>query len=259
MSDNNNLLQIKNVTKKFILSNKQMKINHTNNKEKIAVKNLSLNIKKGSIYGLLGSNGAGKTTTLRMISTLIKPNSGEILYEGISIFKDELNYKKKIAFLTSDLKLDPFFTPSYLFDYYANLRNIPQNLIELRKKQLFDYFEINDFSEIKIKELSTGMSQKVSLAISLLHDPEFIIFDEPTNGLDILTAKTVIDYILKLKNEGKTIILSSHIFSLIEKTCDEIGIIVDGQMILEGNLKELTEDISLEDLFFNLYQKEHKE
>jgi sodium transport system ATP-binding protein len=247
------VIQIKNVSKTFYLSKKQMKVNHTRDPKKVAVNNLSFNVEKGCIYGLLGANGAGKTTTLRMISTLIKPDSGDIIINNHSVLNDENSIRKEIAFLTSDLKLDPFFTPSYLFDYYCTLRDVSDELRIVRKKDLFERFGISEFSEVKISELSTGMAQKASLAISLLHDPDIIIFDEPTNGLDVLTAKVVIDYILELKQQKKTIIISSHIFSLIEKTCDNVGIIINGTMALEGSVEELTKDISLEDVFFRLY------
>ena len=122
-----------------------------------------------------------------------------------------------------------------------------------RKALLFSRFGIDNFAETKISDLSTGMKQKVSIAISLVHDPDFIIFDEPTNGLDVLTAKTVTDFLLEQKERGKTVLLSTHIFSLVEKICDRAGIIIDGKMAKEGSVKELTAEKSLEDAFFDLY------
>ena len=122
-----------------------------------------------------------------------------------------------------------------------------------RKKDLFSRFGIDEFQETKIADLSTGMKQKVSIAVSLVHDPEVIIFDEPTNGLDVLTAKSVTDFLLELKARGKTILLSTHIFSLVEKICDRVGIIIDGKMALEEDVKTLVQDKCLEDVFFDLY------
>ena len=116
-------------------------------------------------------------------------------------------------------------------------------------------FGIEDFKEVKIGDLSTGMKQKVSLVISIVHDPEIIIFDEPTNGLDVITAKSVTDFLIELKKEGKTIILSTHIFSLVEKLCDRVGIIFDGRMIKDDSLTNLTKEKSLEDVFFELYDE----
>lgn len=109
--------------------------------------------------------------------------------------------------------------------------------IEARRDLLFDYFNISDFSDRKISEFSTGMKQKLSIAVSLIHDPEVIIFDEPTNGLDIITARSVTDYLLKLKDQGKIIIVSTHIMSVASKLCDRLGIILDGRFVAEGTLK----------------------
>ena len=109
---------------------------------------------------------------------------------------------------------------------------VDENISKVRKEELFNKFGINDYKEIKIADLSTGMKQKVSLVISLVHDPDIIIFDEPTNGLDVITAKTVTDFLVELKKVGKTVILSTHIFSLVEKLCDRVGIIINGKMIL---------------------------
>ncbi len=250
------ILEVKNLVKKFKLSAKQMKLAHTTEKIKVAVNDLSFDAYKGEIYGLLGPNGAGKTTTLRMISTLIKADSGDAFIEGVSVKNDPDKIRGKIGFLTSELKLEDFFTPNYLFTYFSKLHNIEDSVIEERKNRLFKEFGIDQYAEVKISDLSTGMKQKASLVISIAHDPSFIIFDEPTNGLDVVTAKTVTDFLLKLKNEGKSIIISTHIFSLIEKLCDRVGIIVNGKMALEGTLADITNEKSLEDVFFEVYDRE---
>ena len=145
------------------------------------------------------------------------------------MFPNRKRYGQKIGFLTSELKLEEFFTPNYLFDFFSNLHQVEPSVREQRKKSLFDRFGIGEFAEVKVANLSTGMKQKTSLAISLVHDPHIIIFDEPTNGLDVLTAKVVTDFLQELKQEGKTILVSTHIFSLIERICDRVGIIVDGR------------------------------
>ncbi|MDE7063317.1 MAG: ATP-binding cassette domain-containing protein, partial [Lachnospiraceae bacterium] len=124
-----------------------------------------------------------------------------------------------------------------------------------RKRQLFERFGIEKFAEVKIADLSTGMKQKVSLVISLVHDPQIVIFDEPTNGLDVLTAKVVTDFLLELKAEGKTIIVSTHIFSLIEKICDRVGVIIKGKMIVCDDLERVKDGMSLEDRFFEIYKE----
>lgn len=248
-------IEVISITKEYVLSKKQMKLDKTTSKIKVAVSDLSFSVYKGEIYGLLGPNGAGKTTTLRCISTLISPTQGDIIVDGASVNKNAEEVRKKIAFLTSDLKLEEFFTPNYMFDYYSTLHHIEPSVIKERKEYLFDKFGINKFAEVKIGELSTGMKQKTSLAVSLCHDPDIIIFDEPTNGLDVLTSKIVTDFLLELKEKGKTIIVSTHIFSLIEKICDRVGIIINGKMVKEDDLTSLTKEKKLEDVFFDLYKE----
>ena len=247
------VLNVENLKKTFKLSSKQQKLNKTKDKYKVAVNGLSFKAYKGEIYGLLGPNGAGKTTTLRIISTLIKADEGDAFVDGVSVKDNPEQIRGKIGFLTSELKLEDFFTPNYLFDYFSKLHDVDEATKEERKNRLFKKFGIEDFKEVKIGDLSTGMKQKVSLVISIVHDPDFIIFDEPTNGLDIITAKTVTDFLIDLRNEGKTIIISTHIFSLVEKICDRVGIIFDGKMIVEDSVKELTSTCSLEDKFFEIY------
>jgi len=224
-----------------------------------AVDNLSFTVKPGEIYGLLGPNGAGKTTTMRMLATLIKPNSGDALVMGHSIVKQPEAVRASIGFLTSDLKLEDFFTPDYLFDFFARLQQVDPAAAALHKQQLFSRLGIEDFAHTKVSKLSTGMKQKTSIAVSLVHDPSLIIFDEPTNGLDVLTARVVTDYLEELRAAGKTIILSTHIFTLAEKLCDRVGIIMDGQMVAQGTLEELSPGRSLVDAFFDLYAARHRE
>lgn len=252
----NATIRVENISKTFILSKKQMKIDHTTNKLKIAVDHLSFFAYPGEIYGLLGPNGAGKTTTLRCISTLIKPDEGDIFINDISVVNDPELVRRKIGFLTSDLKLEDFFTPNYLFDFFAKLHDIPSEVKEKRKSELFSRFGIDKFKEVKIAELSSGMKQKVQLVISIIHDPEVIIFDEPTNGLDVITAKVVTDFLLELKAAGKTIIVSTHIFSLVEKLCDRVGIILEGKLKLTDEVNNLLAKDSLENIFFALVKSE---
>lgn len=249
------ILKVEHLKKTFKLSKKQQNI-EKGEKYKVAVNDLSFVMYKGEIYGLLGPNGAGKTTTLRMLSTLIKPDEGDAYINGVSIRKEPEKIRKMIGFLTSDLKLENSFTPNYLFDYFSSLHGVDNKTREERKEKLFKRFGIDKFKEVKIGDLSTGMKQKVSIVISLVHDPYFIIFDEPTNGLDVITAKVVTDYLIELKNEGKSILLSTHIFSLVEKICDRVGIIINGKMIVSDKINILTNNKNLEEAFFDIYVKE---
>ncbi|MDR0514099.1 MAG: ABC transporter ATP-binding protein [Coriobacteriaceae bacterium] len=250
------ILRATGLSKTFRLSAKQQKIERTKDRERVAVDQLSFSAYSNEIYGLLGPNGAGKTTTLRMLATLIKPDSGDALVAGKSIVREPEQVRAHIGFLTSELKLEDFFTPNYLFDFFASLHAVVPERAAAQKKALFERFGIDEFAEVKVGNLSTGMKQKASLVISLVHDPDIIIFDEPTNGLDVITAKVVTDYLYELRGQGKTIILSTHIFSLVERLCDRVGIIIDGRMVADGSLAAICQGKCLEERFFDLYVKE---
>lgn len=249
------ILTVRDLCKTFTLSKRQQKIEKTHEKKKKAVDHLSFTAYEGEIFGLLGPNGAGKTTTLRMLATLIRPDSGDAWMDGASIVTQPELVRRKIGFLTSELKLEDFFTPNQLFQFFGELHQMSRQQIEQRRAELFERFGIGAFAEVKVANLSTGMKQKVSIVISILHDPSIIIFDEPTNGLDVLTAKTVTDFLLELRTQGRTVIVSTHIFSLVEKLCDRVGILINGQMIVCEPLAELTKENCLEDVFFDIYQK----
>ena len=224
------ILRTEEITKRFPLPRKERKAGR---EYLTAVDRVSLSLRKGEIYGLLGPNGAGKTTTLRMIGSLIAPDEGFIIYENKNITEDLKGYRSKIGFLTAELKQDGFFSPDYLFDFMSELHGIPKEEAMERKERLFQEFGIAPFRDKKVETLSTGMKQKASLALALVNDPELVIFDEPTNGLDILAAKAVEDFLRSLREKGRTILLSTHIFSLVEKLCDRVGVLLEGRGIVE--------------------------
>ncbi len=243
------MIEVRNVCKRYT-------------EEKLTVDNVSFSVEAGMVFGLLGPNGAGKTTLMQMISTLLKPTSGEIIIDGLRAPGDTLEIHKKIGFLTTEVKLDPLSTPNRLYDFFAELYDIPSGSIDARKEADFERFGITPFADKRIVDLSTGMKQKVSIAISLMHEPPVIIFDEPTNGLDILTSKQVTDYLLELKAQGRAIILSTHIFQLAESLCDVIGVLVDGKLVNVGTAEELTQltgSKDFEEAFFKIYRENHKE
>jgi len=220
---------------------------------KEALKGISFECKPGEIFGLLGPNGAGKTTALRCISTLIKPTDGSITVNGYDVLKEERKVRSIIGFLTSDMKLDGFFTPDYMMDYFGHLNKMTPEDIADRKEVLIKELHMEEFRHKKIDKLSTGMKQKTSIAISLIHDPDIIIFDEPTNGLDVITAKNVTDFLKKYAKEGKTVLISTHIMSVAEQICDKIGIIIEGLIKELGTLEEIVKSNNtdnLEDVFF---------
>lgn len=256
------MVEINNLTKIYKLSSRQMKQLKTKKNIKVAVNDVSFQAQRGEILGLLGPNGAGKTTTLRCLATLLKPTEGTITVNGHDTMKEPEKVRASIGFLTNDIKLDPQFSPKYLFNFFGKLHQVPQDKLEARRKELFAYFGIDQFEDKKIDELSTGMKQKAAIAVSLVHDPDIVIFDEPTSGLDIITARSVTDYLLELKKKGKLVIISTHIMSEAEKLCDRLVVIIDGKKAAEGALEDIyqaTKTQDLEDAFFELYKINHEE
>ena len=256
------MIEVTNLTKVYKLSKKKMQELKTKESIKKAADGISLTAKPGEIYGLLGPNGAGNTTTLRCIATLLTPTEGRIAVCGHDTIQEPEAVRECIGFVTNEIKLDPYFSPKYLFHFFGALHGMSEEAIAARQKELFTYFGITEFEDKKMEELSTGMKQKAAIAVSLVHDPKVVIFDEPTSGLDIITARNVTDLLQKLRDEGKLVVISTHIMSEAEKLCDRIGVIVDGRKVAEGTLPELlskTKADDLEDAFFALYQQNHRE
>ena len=220
----------------------------------LAVNNLTFRCSPGEIYGLLGPNGAGKTTTLRCLSTLIKPTSGNVWIDDYNVLEHGQIFRSKIGFLTSDMKLDGYFTPDYMMNWFGRLNKMQETEIEARKQKLFHDLQMTDFVNKKIDQLSTGMKQKTAVAISLIHDPDVIIFDEPTNGLDIVTSKAVTDFLVSRAESGKIVIISTHNMTIAEKLCSRFGILVEGELKEEGTLGDIIGGSAwdnLEDVFFS--------
>lgn len=251
------MIKVQNFSKVYKLNKKQMAKLKTKENIKKAVDNISFSAEEGKIYGLLGPNGAGKTTTLRCIATLLKPTSGNIYVNNNDTVNDSIEVRKCIGFLTNELKLDPHFTPQYTMEFFGNLHGLDKQTIKSRTEKLFNHFGIKNFEDKKIEDLSTGMKQKLSIAVSLIHDPKVVIFDEPTIGLDIITARAVLEYLQILKKEGKTVIISTHIMTIADKLCDKVGIIINGKLVTNGTVSDILQETktdNLEDAFFNLYE-----
>lgn len=228
-----------------------------------AVKDVNMHMREKEIYALLGPNGAGKTTTMRMISTLTEPSAGKVTYGNVEPDRKNLRLlRKNIGFLTNEIRLDGQFSPNELADFYGKLYGLSTCEIEENKKKLFGFFGITEIADRNYGQFSTGMKQKTSLAISMIHNPSIVLFDEPTNGLDILTQLQVEEFILKLKAEGKCIVVSTHILDVVEKLADRVGVIVDGKSVFEGTkeeMKKCTDSQTLEDAFVALYKDNHSE
>lgn len=228
----------------------------------LAVRDVSFDIHDNEIFALLGPNGAGKTTTLRMLSTLLTPASGVIEYDGLQTAGNEIAIKKKIGFLTNEIRLDGQFSPNQSAEFYGRLYGMSEEEIKKNKEALFDYFRINEYADRKYETFSTGMKQKTSIAICLIHDPEIIIFDEPTNGLDVITQRLIEDYILLLKQKGKTVILSTHLLDVVERLADRVGVIIDGVSVFCGTCEEMMQSETagtMNDAFLSIYTRNHTE
>lgn len=242
------MIDVQNVSKQYHLSNKQKKELQTNDASVFAVNNVSLTCKPGRVFSLLGANGAGKTTTLRMISTILKPTEGDILVEGESVLNNPEKVRSKIGFLTGSTNLYDRLTPGEIVKYFADLHGMSKEKFGQRKKLLFDQLNINEFSKKRISQLSTGMKQKVSIARSMIHDPSVVIFDEPTSGLDVITAHSIIELIKQCRQEGKTIIFSSHIMSEVDLLCDDLAIISKGKLIYNNTMANFRNEFSHQSL-----------
>ncbi|MGH8102025.1 MAG: ATP-binding cassette domain-containing protein [Chthoniobacterales bacterium] len=222
------MIEVENLTKQFGASGQTV----------LAVDGISFRCHPGRVYGLLGANGAGKTTTLRILATLLEPTGGAVRVAGYDVRCDPAAVRSNIGFLSASTALYSRLTAREMTEYFGNLHGMDGAPLKRRVEQVFERLEI-DFGERRCDTLSTGMKQKVSIARTLIHDPPVMIFDEPTLGLDVMTARTIVGFIRECRTNGKTVIFSTHVMSEAEKLCDMIGIINRGRLLAEGSLDEL--------------------
>src|SRR5680860_13165 len=223
--------------------------------EVIAVNNLNFNCQKGHICGLLVSNGAGKTTTLRILATMILPTKGKIMVNKLDVAKHAAKVRSQIGFLSSETGLYDRFTSRETVMFFGRINGMEDKVIKKRTAEIFHNLDMEDFQDVRVNKLSTGMKQKLSIARSIIHNPPVLILDEPTVGLDIITARIVIEYVKSFRDQGKCIIYSTHIMREAEKLCDMIAIIHHGNLVAQGTLKELKKNSlsdDLEEIFFEL-------
>jgi sodium transport system ATP-binding protein len=222
-----------------------------------AVNGVSFACQPGEIYGLLGANGAGKTTTLRILATILAPPEGTAMVAGFDVTKDPQTVRSRVGFLSTATALYGRLSAKEMVEYFGRLHGLKEAVMQHRIDEIFSRLEMNDFRDRRCDQLSTGMKQKVSIARTLVHDPSVMIFDEPTLGLDVMAARTITAFIRECRENGKTVVLSTHVMSEVEKLCDHVGIIHDGKLLAEGTLPELrarfgTQD--LEDLFVKVVE-----
>ena len=220
-----------------------------------AVEDVSFTVQPGEVFGLLGPNGAGKTTTLRMLCTVLKPSLGFATVAGYDVVREAGRVRQSIGFLSANTGIYDRMTPWEMVTYYGKLYGLRGDQLTDRLESLFASLQMNDFRDVPGGRLSTGMRQKVSIARALVHDPAVLIFDEPTAGLDILVQRSVLQSILALREQGKTILFSTHIMREVEKLCDRVAIMAKGKVVATGTLPELRErygEPDVEELFFQL-------
>jgi len=213
-----------------------------------AVENVSFRCEPGKIYGLLGANGAGKTTTLRMLATILEPTDGTALVCGYDIVEQPEKVRASVGFLSTATALYPRLTAQEMVEYFGRLNGLDEPTLKKRVDDIFKRLDMDGFRDRRCDKLSTGMKQKTSIARTLIHDPPVMIFDEPTLGLDIMTARTIIAFIRECRDLGKTVIFSTHVMSEVEKLCDVIGIIQGGELLAEGSLPQLRDKYAERDL-----------
>jgi len=249
------MIKVDGVTKTYYLNKQQKKELQTNANSINAVNGISFECQPGRVFSLLGPNGAGKTTTLRMMSTILKPTKGDIHICNHSVTTSPEIVRSKIGFLTGSTNLYNRLNPSEIVEYFGSLHSMPKAKFNERKDMLFTQLGIHEFSQKRIAQMSTGMKQKVSIARSMIHDPEVVIFDEPTSGLDVITANSIIELIRRCKEEGKTVIFSSHIMSEVDLLCDDLAIIAKGDLVYRDSMESFrneNKDISLTEAFIKI-------
>lgn len=223
-----------------------------------AVDGVSFRCAPGRIYGLLGVNGAGKTTCLRMLATILTPTGGSALVAGHDIAREPERVRANVGFLSTATALYGRLTAKEMVEYFGRLHGLSEETLAERIGAIFARLKMDDFRDRRCDKLSTGMKQKVSIARTLVHNPPVMIVDEPTLGLDVLAARTIVDFLRECREAGKTVIFSTHVMSEAERLCDVIGIIHGGRLRAEGTLAQLRErsgEEHLEDAFIRIVEE----
>lgn len=220
-----------------------------------AVDGVELECKPGEIVGLLGLNGAGKTTTLRLLATILRPDSGSIEIDGIDGRANPERVRARIGFLTGATGLYPRLTPRETLVYFGELAGMDKSLLRRRSEELIARLDMGEFADRRCDTLSTGQKQRTSIARTLVHDPPLLILDEPTSGLDVVTSRAIVEFIREARSHGKCVIFSTHIMHEAAKLCDRIAILHAGRIRRVGTLSDFRSwygQDDLDDIFVNV-------
>src|SRR6188472_570408 len=221
--------------------------------EVLALSDVTFSARPGQIYGLLGPNGAGKTTALRILSTVLQPTRGTAIIGGFDVITQPEMVRHQIGFISANTAVYDRMTAWEMVQYFGRLYGLADDELRDRMELLFERFQMQEIRDLLGAKMSTGMKQKVSIARAIVHDPPVLIFDEATNGLDVLVARSLLEAVAELRDQGKCIIFSTHIMREVERLCDRIGIIHRGRLLAEGTIQQLREQhghADLEDIFF---------
>lgn len=222
-----------------------------------AVCGVSFRCQPGRIFTLLGPNGAGKTTTLRMIATMLRPTSGTIAVEGHDTVRDAVEVRRRVGFLTGNTGLYDRLSPDELVKFYADLHGLDQPTFRRRREELYTLLGIHEFATRRIGKLSGGMKQKVSIARTIIHDPPVMVFDEATAALDVVTSRSIVQFIRQCRDIGKTVIFSTHRMGEVSLLSDDLAIIHRGRLIFDGTyaaFQDQMQTASVEDEFVRLVE-----
>lgn len=227
-----------------------------------AVDGISFEVKKGEIFGLLGPNGAGKSTTISMISTLMNPTSGEILFEGKNIFDDPKEIRSKLGVVPQEIALYPTLSGFQNLSFWGSIYGLKGAELKNRINHVSEIIGLNERLKDRVDKYSGGMKRRLNIGAALLHKPELLIMDEPTVGIDPQSRNHILDTVLKLNEQGMTIIYTSHYMEEVEYLCNRICIMDEGKIIASGTQNELVElvngktqiNVSLNDMDYNLIE-----
>ncbi len=209
---------------------------------------VNIECRPGRVFGLLGLNGAGKTTLMRLLATILKPTSGTAQVAGYDILKEPEKAKERIGFLSSSTGLYPRLTAEETVSYFGRLNGMDEGKLKEKLDHMFERFEMNEFRRRRVDKLSSGMKQKVSIARTFINDPEVLILDEPTLGLDVVTSRNIIEFIRESKQANKCLLFSTHVMWEAQKLCDDIAIIHRGRILEVGTLDLLRKKTGMTDL-----------
>jgi sodium transport system ATP-binding protein len=224
-----------------------------------AVEGVSFSARDGQITGLLGPNGAGKTTTLRMLYTLMTPDRGQVLVDGIDAAVDALAVRRQLGVLPDARGLYKRLTARENIDYFARLHGVPEAVLRTRREALITALEMEDIAARRTEGFSQGQRVKTAIARALIHDPRNVILDEPTNGLDVMATRAMRRFMHRLKDEGRCVLFSSHIMQEVAALCDRIVVIAHGRVVADETpdaLREQTGESNLEDAFVKIIGSE---